>query len=150
MSNAFSKKRIEKNLISIAQNEYLSVLIITLWKKENFGQEKILDFLTKIKQFDKSYEAGNENIKSINAALEEQFNFSIFINGTGHTRTEVLKMSALKAYTMISCLILNDVYDWSDAKIKGFITGFKNCTEEYKNYKKNYEIIFNQFGFKIS
>ena len=150
MSNAFSKKRIEKNLISIAQNEYLSVLIITLWKKENFGKERIWEFLEKIKEFDNSYARGEENIKAINAAVEEQFNFSVFINGIGHTRKEVLRMSALKAYTMISCLILNDVYDWTDARIKGFITGFKNCVEEYTDYKENYEMIYDQFGFKIS
>ena len=150
MSNAFNQKRIEKNLISIAQNEYLSVLIIILWKKENFGKERIWDFLEKIKEFDNSYAAGEENINAINAAVEEQFNFSVFISGTGHTRKEVLRMSALKAYTMISCLILNDVYDWTDARIKGFITVFKNCVEEYTDYKENYEMIYDQFGFKIN
>lgn len=150
MSNAFSKKRIEKNLIEIAQSEYLSVLIMCLWKKENFGKEKIWEFLVKIKEFDNSYANGKENIKSINAAVEEQFGFQIFFDGKGKTRKEVLRMSALKAYTMISCLILNDVYDWSDARIKGFITGFKNAVEEYTDYKENYEMVYNQFGFKIS
>ena len=150
MSNAFNQKRIEKNLISIAQNEYLSVLIITLWKKQNFGKEKIWDFVEKIKEFDNSYAKGEENIKAINAAVEEQFGFQIFFDGKGKTRKEVLNMSALKAYTMISCLILNDVYEWTDARIKGFITGFKSCVEEYTDYKENYEIIYNQFGFKIN
>ena len=70
LSNAFNQKRIEKNLISIAQNEYLSVLIITLWKKENFGKEKIWDFLEKINAFDKSYSNGAENLKKINSLLK--------------------------------------------------------------------------------
>ena len=137
-------------MISIAQNEYLSVLIITLWKKENFGKDKIQEFFEKIKEFDNSYAAGSEDINAINTAVEEQFNFSVFISGTGHTRKEVLRMSALKAYTMISCLILNDVYDWTDARIKGFITSFKNCVEQYTDYKENFRMIYDQFGFKIS
>jgi hypothetical protein len=149
MSNAFNRKRIEKNLIEIAQNEYLSVLIMCLWKKENFGKERIWDFLYNIKKFDNSYAAGAENIKQINAVIEDQFGFQVFFSGVGKTRNEILKISALKAYTMISCLILNDVYDWSDSKIKGFITHFKNSVAEYSDYQENKELIFKQFGFKI-
>lgn len=139
----------EEFYVREAQNNYLSVLIMCLWKKENFGQEKILNFLDCMKKFDNSYAQGNEDIKTINATIEDQFNFNIFFSGKGHTRKQVLEKSAEKAYIMISCLILNDVYDWTDSRIKGFITAFKNSLEEYKDYEQNKQIIRDQFDFVI-
>lgn len=143
------QKVFEQFYITEAQNNYLSVLIMCLWKKEKFGKDKILNFLDCMKKFDHSYGEGNENIKVISDILEDQFNFSVFINGKGYTRKEVLQKSAEKAYIMISCLILNDVYDWTDARIKGFITAFKNSQKEYSNYNENKQTIRDHFDFII-